>query len=238
MGSCRKTCARAVWLNLAAHPAQDESAVSFRICSRDTGVHPLSNCGLAIAECGLSHQALFTFRTEKETLNSRKAQDSIPVVRRLSEAAAAKTGTTTGQSKIGNRKSKMRRRRGQESNLPRLLRTDHGFEDREGHQAPFTLRGKENVQRPTSNVQHSTAEAGSSSMFGVRCSMFDVCLIFVFGPGRQDSPPARRNASDWATVLFCLFDRLDHGVEVRPVAGLELGMEQFAIGLDFEGAAT
>ena len=30
-------------------------------------------------------------------------------------------------------------RRGQESNLPRLLRTDDGFEDREGHQAPFTL---------------------------------------------------------------------------------------------------
>ena len=33
-------------------------------------------------------------------------------------------------------------RRGQESNLPRFLRTDHGFEDREGHQAPFTLRRK------------------------------------------------------------------------------------------------
>ena len=31
-------------------------------------------------------------------------------------------------------------RRGQESNLPRLLRTDNGFEDREGHQAPFTLQ--------------------------------------------------------------------------------------------------
>ena len=31
-------------------------------------------------------------------------------------------------------------RRGQESNLPRLLRTDNGFEDREGHQAPVTLR--------------------------------------------------------------------------------------------------
>ena len=32
------------------------------------------------------------------------------------------------------------KRRGQESNLPRFLRTDDGFEDREGHQAPFTLR--------------------------------------------------------------------------------------------------
>src|SRR5205085_12464055 len=46
-------------------------------------------------------------------------------------------------------------RRGQESNLPRLLRTDNGFEDREDHQAPFTLRKaeEENVQRPTSNYR-------------------------------------------------------------------------------------
>src|SRR5215470_17000731 len=35
MGSCGKTCRRACWLNFEAHPAQDESDVSFRICSRD-----------------------------------------------------------------------------------------------------------------------------------------------------------------------------------------------------------
>src|SRR5438046_9590765 len=35
MGSCGKTCRRACWLKLEAHPAQDESEVSFRICSRD-----------------------------------------------------------------------------------------------------------------------------------------------------------------------------------------------------------
>jgi hypothetical protein len=35
MGSCGKTCRRACWLNFDAHPAQDESDVSFRICSRD-----------------------------------------------------------------------------------------------------------------------------------------------------------------------------------------------------------
>src|ERR671919_2533645 len=35
MGSCGKTCRRACWLNLDAHPAQDESDVSLRICSRD-----------------------------------------------------------------------------------------------------------------------------------------------------------------------------------------------------------
>jgi hypothetical protein len=36
MGSCGKTCRRACWLNLEAHPAHDESEVSLRICSRDT----------------------------------------------------------------------------------------------------------------------------------------------------------------------------------------------------------
>src|SRR6266481_588081 len=43
MGSCGKTCRRACWLNLEAHPAQDESDVSLRICSRDIEVHLLSN---------------------------------------------------------------------------------------------------------------------------------------------------------------------------------------------------
>src|SRR5215468_2604717 len=35
MGSCGKTWRRACWLNFDAHPAQDESDVSLRICSRD-----------------------------------------------------------------------------------------------------------------------------------------------------------------------------------------------------------
>ena len=38
--------------------------------------------------------------------------------------------------------------------------------------------------------------------------------------------------------LFCLFGRLNDGVEIRPVAGVEFGMEQFAIGANFEGAAA
>src|SRR6266498_680857 len=40
MGSCGKTCRRACWLNLDAHPAHDESEVSLRICSRDIGFTP------------------------------------------------------------------------------------------------------------------------------------------------------------------------------------------------------
>jgi hypothetical protein len=39
-------------------------------------------------------------------------------------------------------------------------------------------------------------------------------------------------------ALFPFFDRLDDVVEIRPFAGFEFGMEQFAIGANFEGAAA
>jgi hypothetical protein len=39
-------------------------------------------------------------------------------------------------------------------------------------------------------------------------------------------------------ALFDLLDRLNDGVEVRPVAGIEFGMEQFAIGMNLESAAA
>lgn len=39
-------------------------------------------------------------------------------------------------------------------------------------------------------------------------------------------------------ALFCLLDRLNDLVEIRPLAGLEFGMEQFAIGANFEGTAA
>src|SRR5205823_4666461 len=44
-GSCRKTCDRAFWLNFDAHPAQDESDVSLRICSRDMRSPPFHSLG-------------------------------------------------------------------------------------------------------------------------------------------------------------------------------------------------
>jgi hypothetical protein len=84
------------------------------------------------------------------------------------------------------------------------LPTDDGFEDREGHQAPFTL--------PISD-------------FGFR--IFD-CR----GSTIDRAENARQKLSG------SLLDRFDHGVEVRPVAGVELGMEQFSIGTDFESAAA
>ena len=41
-----------------------------------------------------------------------------------------------------------------------------------------------------------------------------------------------------AESLFCFLDCRDNGVEIRPIAGVELGMEQFAIGVNLESAAA
>src|SRR5213592_5323786 len=63
MGSCGKTCRRACWLNLEAHPAQDESEVSLRICSRDMSSHLLCKGAVATALCRrelLSHACAST----------------------------------------------------------------------------------------------------------------------------------------------------------------------------------
>jgi len=50
---------------------------------------------------------------------------------------------------------------------------------------------------------------------------------------------ARLNASrNRAHGLFPLLDRLDDGVKIRPVACIEFGMEQFAIGANLESAAA
>lgn len=82
------------------------------------------------------------------------------------------------------------------------MRSDGGFEDREGHQAPFTL--------PIANCQLPIANLARSAT----------------------------NLLDECEVLFCFFDRLDDIVEVRPIAGVEFGMEQFAIGANLESAAA
>ena len=39
-------------------------------------------------------------------------------------------------------------------------------------------------------------------------------------------------------ALFCFLNRLNDLVEVRPLTGVEFGMEQFAIGANFEGTAA
>jgi len=47
-----------------------------------------------------------------------------------------------------------------------------------------------------------------------------------------------RDSATEMEALSCFLDRLDDLVEIRPFAGLEFGMEQFAIGANFEGAAA
>jgi hypothetical protein len=81
------------------------------------------------------------------------------------------------------------------------LRGNDGFEDREGHQAPFTLR-----------IEHS----GKSE------------LATAVSP----------SASNRAVGSLRLLNRLDGLIEIRPLTGFEFGMEQFAIGANFEGAAA
>src|SRR5881296_2829977 len=73
MGSCGKTCRRACWLNLEAHPAQDESEVSLRICSRDIEVHLLSPA-TAVA---VALWATCAFRTAKrlQELQGKSGED-------------------------------------------------------------------------------------------------------------------------------------------------------------------
>jgi hypothetical protein len=124
----------------------------------------------------------------------------------------------------------MKNRRGQESNLPRCLRRDNGFEDREGHQAPFTLREtqEENVERSTSNVQRRTSDAENNSVFGVRCS--------AFGVGCNGELPASKEKPTGG--LFDLLDRADDGVKVGPVARLQFRVHEVAVGPDFESAAA
>ena len=58
-----------------------------------------------------------------------------------------------------------------------------------------------------------------------------------FDAHRIASPRVRATTNEVA-VLFRLLDRFNDLVEIRPLAGLEFGMEQFAIGANFEGAAA
>jgi hypothetical protein len=94
------------------------------------------------------------------------------------------------------------------------LPANDGFEDREGHQAPFTLPEQENGQRPTPNAQRST---GTDSCNGA----------WEYIAALRPLPHLRS-----------LFDCFDDGVEIRPVAGVEFGVEEFAIDANFERAAA
>ena len=54
----------------------------------------------------------------------------------------------------------------------------------------------------------------------------------------EGEAPVRPSEPDPAAKLFCFLDRLNDLVKIRPLACLEFGMEQFAIGPNFDGAAV
>ena len=54
----------------------------------------------------------------------------------------------------------------------------------------------------------------------------------------EGETPVRPSEPDPAPKLFCFLDRLNDLVKFRPLACLEFGMEQFAIGANFESAAA
>src|SRR5258708_39349831 len=70
MGSCGKTCRRACWLNFDAHPAQDESDVSFRICSRDIDSPPFARFSifeLRFAICDLRLKSFDVHQSNRQS---------------------------------------------------------------------------------------------------------------------------------------------------------------------------
>jgi len=95
------------------------------------------------------------------------------------------------------------------------LRGDDGFEDREGHQAPFTLRIAERKE----NAEPASARRRR---------------------GRHRTPNFERRSKEQERCerLFKFLNRADDGIEIRPVAGVEFGMEEFAIGANLESAAA
>jgi hypothetical protein len=54
----------------------------------------------------------------------------------------------------------------------------------------------------------------------------------------KDASTVSRDSLDRASGLLCFLDRRDNGVEIRPIAGIKFGMEQFAIGANLESAAA
>src|SRR5436309_10844076 len=107
MGSCGKTCRRACWLNLEAHPAQDESEVSLRICSRDIEVHLLSPA-TAVA---VALWATCAFRTAKrlQELQEKSGEDrnrtylaTCTATTVLKTARATRHPSLSGEKKTSN----------------------------------------------------------------------------------------------------------------------------------------
>jgi hypothetical protein len=117
-------------------------------------------------------------------------------------------------------------RRGSESNTPRFAKqTDNGFEDREGHQAPITLRReKEKTKLPKiSNIAHDRVGVREFSGRDFRINLLSISDNFKHTAARRD----QRERSDPLLQLQEL---------VRQTDGLRLVVSSRAIfDGDFQG---
>ena len=102
------------------------------------------------------------------------------------------------------------------------------------HPSLSGLQKTPNAQRPTSDAEFFVREA----RFGVRRFATGRIRVANLTPLSNAQRPATDYGIQAIGWLFCLLDRLNDLVEIRPLAGLEFGMEQFAIGANFEGAAA
>jgi hypothetical protein len=103
------------------------------------------------------------------------------------------------------------------------LRGDDGFEDRGGHQAPFTL--------PIADCRLPIADR----ILRARSALWTAAARRRFSTLKTER---RVRETEVCSRLFRLLNRPNDLVKIRPLAGLEFGMEQFTIGANFEGAAA
>ena len=105
------------------------------------------------------------------------------------------------------------------------MKADGDFEGREGHQAPFTLRKLDSLgELPSTDGIWNLGKQDEVRLVP------NQLLASRFPDGTLLSEASR------SAVRF--FDLRDHCVEIWPFAGVEFGMERFAIGADFEGTAA
>jgi hypothetical protein len=90
----------------------------------------------------------------------------------------------------------------------------------------------ENTERRTSNVQGPIVRIKRWMLRVGRCALKRLDARDRIGFARL------REIRNEIAALFRFLDRLNDLVEIRPLAGLEFGMEQFPIGANFEGAAA
>ena len=82
-----------------------------------------------------------------------------------------------------------------------------------------------NIQRLTALIERCALGVGRWALKNLK----------VQNPVARATPNASKNELDG---LFDFLNRRDNDVEVRPIAGVEFGMEQFTIGANLESAAA